>query len=320
MDDSYSSLPLSNKSKIPIKNDMKWLLLALLLGGGDLRADDDTATATASATSTASSTATATDTDADPMENMTVKDRVAVYNELLTQAPVPPPFDFPEATPLLWEDADHPERVAWSKYTFRAINPVLDDLSSGKDINQFCPNYSKITRKQQILVWAEIFANIAFWESSYDPLNNTMEIFADRGTDPVTHMPVYSSGLLQLSYQDSLNWGFEICNFNWEKDRKLPEKDIHRSLYNPFNNLYCGINIMARNVKKLGAIISHDHYYWSTLQSGNLLEDRHGQIERMVHKELPFCGGNKVVDFVMDHTVDPGLELLRNLLFPNTDK
>ncbi|WP_218219219.1 hypothetical protein, partial [Pseudomonas sp. FW305-122] len=90
-------------------------------------------------------------------------------------APPVPDYEIKDALPLSWETDPQgdPEHKAWSRYTFSVVNSVLDDLNKAKDITRFCPKYNKLNRDQQVQVWSQIFAGISYYESDYDPLNNT---------------------------------------------------------------------------------------------------------------------------------------------------
>ncbi|MNL15369.1 hypothetical protein D3C87_1363530 [compost metagenome] len=105
------------------------------------------------------------------------------------------------------------------------------------------------------------------------------------GTDSVTKQPVYSEGLLQLSYQDVR--GYPFCDFNWEVDRKLKVTDIRKTIFDPYKNLDCGVGIMSRQLARSGLITVKTNAYWSTLRSGGTY-NKISQISAMV-KKLPFC-------------------------------
>jgi hypothetical protein len=86
------------------------------------------------------------------------------------------------------------------------------------------------------------------------------------GTDPVTKKPVYSEGLLQLSYQDT-QWATH-CKFDWKADQYLDPKDSSKTILNPYRNLYCGVGIMANQIKKRKDIALVTGVYWAVLKQG----------------------------------------------------
>ena len=51
--------------------------------------------------------------------------------------------------------------------------------------------------------------------------------------------------MLQLTYMDAERYG---CDFNWQHDRTLPEKDPARTILQPENNLLCGVKIMENQM------------------------------------------------------------------------
>ncbi len=213
--------------------------------------------------------------------------------ELLLAAPQVPPFVIENATPLLWEDDAHPERVDWSDYSFAVINAYFDQLNAAEDIGQFCPNYPTLTRDQQIEAWAQIFVGVSRWESNWDPVQRTYE---SQGIDPETNLPVYSDGLLQLSYQDIESNPY--CTFNWATDKDLSSTDIHRSIFNPYNNLYCGIRTMADLITQNHRILVTQGGYWATLQ----LKNRNSKIKSIISElraTLPYCGPRTKGDSVL---------------------
>jgi hypothetical protein len=140
-----------------------------------------------------------------------------------------------------------------------------------------------LNRDEKIMAWTEIMVAISYRESGYDPLNRTLE--EGGGIDDVTNQPVYSEGLLQLSYQDIDSNPY--CLFDWEKDKTLALNDPHRTILNPYNNLYCGIRTMADLVRDNKTIIVSQGGYWSTIQAGVV----HGQLKNVesLVKKLPFC-------------------------------
>ena len=105
------------------------------------------------------------------------------------------------------------------------------------------------------------------------------------GTDPVTHQHVYSEGLLQLSYQDSLNYSF--CNeFDWKKDRHLSPGDPRKTILDPFKNLSCGIQILNRLVQRHQLVAFGSGNYWSTLMPNGYGKVR--SIKALTH-QIAFC-------------------------------
>jgi len=217
-----------------------------------------------------------------------------LQSELEKQAPQITPYVIARPVPLAWESSDLPEAKLWSKYAYSVINQYFDELDKAQDVQAFCPKYPELNRDEKIMAWADIMVGISYRESGYDPLNRTLE--EGGGIDDITEQPVYSEGLLQLSYQDIDSNPY--CLFDWEKDKTLALNDPHRTILNPYNNLYCGIRTMADLVRDNKTIIVSQGGYWSTIQAGVV----HGQlknVEKLV-KKLPFCEHHFVATPVED--------------------
>jgi len=167
--------------------------------------------------------------------------------------------------PLSWESSSQPARRNWSKYLHEIIlknwSSLLEDAD---DVVDFCPRYRSLSREQKANVWAQIFAAITKFESGYSPTSRMHE--TTMGTDPITRRPVYSEGLLQLSYQD-MQWA-PWCEFDWTADKNLSATDPRKTILDPYKNLYCGVGIMAGQVKSKGAIVLTSGVYWAVIKKG----------------------------------------------------
>ncbi|MGE9746252.1 hypothetical protein [Bdellovibrio bacteriovorus] len=185
---------------------------------------------------------------------------------------------------LSWETSTNPERRQWSEYLHKII---LDDwntlLGGADDMSKFCPRYNSLDNDQRANVWAALFSAMAKYESAYSPTSRMHE--TTMGTDPVTGNPVYSEGLLQLSYQD-VQWA-RWCEFDWSKDKNLAAKDPRKTILDPYKNLYCGVGIMAKQIKNKGLITVGSGAYWAVLKSGGKYQ-KITEISGMV-KKLSFC-------------------------------
>jgi hypothetical protein len=193
-------------------------------------------------------------------------------------APTPPPGSSP-----FWEESDRPDTSAWTRTTMQTI---LDDGSAlfdgARDIAQFCPNYARLSQADRAWAWALIISAIAKYESGFNPTVRYRE--RTMGRDPITGLPVYSEGLLQLSYQDAQ--ANPDCNeFDWHSDRALPPSDPRRTILDPAKNLRCGVRIMNRQVGRFGAIAFWSSY-WATLRPSR--GSRLWTIQSMV-RSTPLC-------------------------------
>ncbi len=208
---------------------------------------------------------------------------------LPTPAPAPSPAPVPTIVPHvvefapLWEAARGAEGRRWTLYTYDMLQTYGQSLIAGAgDMPNFCPSYQRLTDNQKINVWAYLISAVAKYESNFDPTSRYHE--STMGNDGVTGQPVYSEGLLQLSYQDVQ--GYSFCNeFNWKLDQNLNPDDPSKTILDPFKNLKCGVRILNKIVARHGQIAFNSGHYWSTLQPKNQPEHN---IEALVNR-IPFC-------------------------------
>ncbi len=208
--------------------------------------------------------------------------------------PAPPTINPPQNPPTsglyaittkaLWETTTNGAAGAlWTQASMGLIAKYGANLLKGTaDIANFCPRYSQLTDNLKMNFWVYLVSAVTKYESGYRPTSRFKE--PGMGNDPITHLPVYSEGLLQLSYQDSNVYPF--CNeFDWAKDRSLDASDPRRTILDPVKNLTCGIRIMNQIMGKHNAIAFNSGQYWSTLMPSRGVEK---SIQTLVGK-LPFC-------------------------------
>jgi hypothetical protein len=153
----------------------------------------------------------------------------------------------------------------WDKIVEEALPQEL--LSSKKvahDVKPFCPRYRSMSDGDKRAYWAYFFQALAGAEAGLIPttdVRHTEPAVAIK--DPVTKRMVRSEGLLQLAYMDADRYG---CDFDWEKDKELPEKDPSKSILQPKNNLLCGVKILSNQLINLRRPLLSGKSYWSTLQ------------------------------------------------------
>jgi hypothetical protein len=182
-----------------------------------------------------------------------------------TPTPSNPVGDY-KVMSLAWNSSSNPERAEWSKYLVKIIMEDWNTLLKGSnDMADFCPNYSNLSSQDRANVWAQLFVAMTRYESNYNPVSRMQE--TTMGTDPVTGRPVYSEGLLQLSYQDITGWTF--CDFDWSKDKNLSSTDPKKTILDPYKNLHCGVGIMAKQVAKKGLIKIGSGAYWAVLKTNS---------------------------------------------------
>lgn len=188
-----------------------------------------------------------------------------------------------EVYPLLWESA-HAQGRAWTQYVIQLIQTDAPDLMAGAhDVQTFCPRYRHLAANERTNFWALLVSAMVKYESNFDPTNRMHE--TTMGTDPVTGKPVYSEGLLQLSYQDTRYYRF--CAFDWNRDKHLSPRDPRKTILDPYRNLHCGVKILNQQIRNKKRITLSRGVYWSVLK----LNGKYSKISRIAEltKKMPGC-------------------------------
>lgn len=198
------------------------------------------------------------------------------------EPPTPPPASSPLES-LGWETG-HPERKAWSSQVYELLSGELfADFDAAADASRFCPKYAGLSHDQKATMWSELISAVSLFESGWNPLSRMEE--PTLGTDPVTGQPVYSEGLLQLSYQDVR--GAPYCRFDWQKDKDLAPNDPARTILDPERNLDCGVRILAAQIRARQSVILSSGVYWAVLKENG----RYQKIDEIVARtsRFSFC-------------------------------
>jgi hypothetical protein len=157
----------------------------------------------------------------------------------------------------------------WDKIIEDAVpEKLLTSKRVARDVRPFCPRYRSMSNVDKKQFWAYFFQALAGAEAGLEPTSNV------RHTDPavavkdtVTKRIVRQEGLLQLTYMDADRYG---CDFDWEADKPLPEKDPAKTILLPKNNLLCGIRILSNQlIVRRWPLLTHKSY-WITLQPGTI--------------------------------------------------
>lgn len=196
----------------------------------------------------------------------------------------PTPKEVLESYPLSWESTRRPERKNWSTYTYQVIEKNFESFDQVQDAEIFCKHYELLEKKYKVIFWAMLISQITFHESSWNPTARALE--GSMGVDGVTKLPVYSEGLMQLSYQDA-QWS-PYCKFDWSKDRQLVAKDPRRTILNPYLNLSCGIKVLADQIARHGKIVMKKNIYWAVLHEDGKYS-KAPEMAAAIQKRLPFC-------------------------------
>ncbi len=144
----------------------------------------------------------------------------------------------------------------WTELLKRLVYSNVKTFNLASDIHNIRPDWSNLTDEQKSEVMAAFFKALAYFESGYNPLSESVDV----GTPG--NKETWSVGLLQLSGVDKSNLGLPI---GWD----------YEGLKNPENNLTQGIAIMVNQIKKRGKILipksekGNPGVYFATLNPGN---------------------------------------------------
>ncbi len=174
--------------------------------------------------------------------------------------PVPPtPIDLKKAE--LNEETWNP---AWTRMVERALPRKLLSHRRSPAVAALCPRYRVISRTDRRAFWAYFFQALAGAEAGLKP---TADVRHDDPAvaviDPITGRIVRQQGLLQLAYEDSRRYR---CDFDWARDRQLPEHDPDKTILQPRNNLLCGIRIVENQIVTQDKPLLSNSSYWVTLR------------------------------------------------------
>jgi len=154
----------------------------------------------------------------------------------------------------------------WDRYIEEALPPEMLSDRMGKDVRRFCPRFSRMSEVDRRTFWAYFFQALAGAEAGLKPTANVRHTQPEVAVkDEVTKRTVRSQGLLQLTFMDSERYG---CDFDWDADKKLPEKDPARTILQPKNNLECGVKILDNQLVAQGKPLISSTSYWSPLHPG----------------------------------------------------
>jgi hypothetical protein len=187
------------------------------------------------------------------------------------QVPVQPEVKPAPATPIAEkkEELDQPTwDPEWDVIVETALPPEMLSSKVGRAVRPFCPRFRAMSDVDKRAYWAYVFQALAGAEASLVPTTDVRHTEPEVAVkDTVTRRPVRSEGLLQLTYMDADRYG---CDFDWDMDRKLPEKNPAKTILQPKNNLTCGVKILERQIVEKGRPLVSRSSYWSTLQPGTV--------------------------------------------------
>jgi len=152
----------------------------------------------------------------------------------------------------------------WDLIVEKALPPELLSSLVARDVRPFCPRFKKMSDVDKRTYWAYFFQALAGAEAGLVPTTDVRHAEVEV-KDAVTKRKVRSEGLLQLTYMDADRYG---CDFDWEKDKELAEKDPAKTILDPRNNLLCGIKILEKQLVERRTALLSGSSYWSTLRPG----------------------------------------------------
>ena len=152
----------------------------------------------------------------------------------------------------------------WDRIVEEALAPEMLSPAMARGVRSYCPRFAAMSEVDKRAFWAYVFQALAAAEAGLKPTTDVRHTEPEVAkVDSVTKRMVRSEGLLQLTYMDATRYG---CDFNWEQDKSLPEKDPARTILQPRNNLLCGVKILENQMITQKHPLLSPQSYWITLQ------------------------------------------------------
>jgi hypothetical protein len=157
-----------------------------------------------------------------------------------------------------------PWNPQWDQIIEKALPPEMLSSQVPQGVRRFCPRFYEMGETDKRAFWAYFFQALAGAEAGLNPntsVRHTKPEVVKR--DEGRGLAMRGEGLLQLAYADQKRYG---CDFNWQVDRTLKANDPAKTIFQPKNNLECGVKILVNQT-----IVQHKPLltrsgYWSTLQ------------------------------------------------------
>jgi hypothetical protein len=154
----------------------------------------------------------------------------------------------------------------WDQIVEQALSPEMLSPSVAREVRSYCPRFAALSDADKRAFWAYTFQALAGAEAGLEPTTDVRHTEPEVAKeDTVTKRMVRSQGLLQLTYMDATRYG---CDFDWEHDKTLPEKDPARTILQPRNNLLCGVRILENQIITQKKPLLSASSYWVTLRPG----------------------------------------------------
>jgi hypothetical protein len=181
--------------------------------------------------------------------------------------PVQPEMKPAPATPIaekkdeLGQESWDPQ---WDEVVERALSPEMLSNGVAREVRSYCPRFATLGDGDKRAFWAYTFQALAGAEAGLKPTTNVRHTEPEVAVkDTVSKQTVRQEGLLQLTYMDATRYG---CEFDWEHDKTLPEKDPAKTILQPRNNLLCGVKILENQIVTQRKPLLTASSYWVTLR------------------------------------------------------
>lgn len=171
-------------------------------------------------------------------------------------------------TPIALQKAELGDPKPWDPNWDKAVEAALpaDLLSPGLEhqVKSLCPRFRYLSDTDRRAFWAYFFQALAGAEAGLKPTISVRHHQPEVAViDTVTHHTVRQEGLLQLAYMDGDRYG---CDFDWARDKDLPEHDPAKTILQPKNNLLCGVKILENQLVTRHENLFSRKSYWVTLR------------------------------------------------------
>jgi hypothetical protein len=196
-------------------------------------------------------------------------------------------------TPIAIEKAqlgdDHAWDPEWDKWIEQALPADLLAPQREREVKSLCPRFRELSDPDKRAFWAYFFQALAGAEAGLKPTADVRHKDPEVAVvDPVTKRIARQEGLLQLAYMDSDRYG---CDFDWQKDKELPEHDPAKTILQPKNNLLCGVNILDNQLVAQHKPVLSKSSYWVTLRPGTYSFQH---FMRQMANEPEACGAPRI--------------------------
>jgi hypothetical protein len=174
-----------------------------------------------------------------------------------------PPTPIAEKKQELGQQSWDPQ---WDVIVEQALSPQMLSPVAAHSVRSYCPRFGAMSDVDKRAFWAYTFQALAGAEAGLKPTTDVRHTEPEVAVkDTVSKRTVHQEGLLQLTYMDADRYG---CDFDWDHDKSLPEKDPSRTILSPRNNLLCGVKIMENQILTQKKPLLSASSYWVTLRPG----------------------------------------------------